>query len=381
LFFPNALPKLTQRHSLNWPTQDKFDAMKITFLSPAPNLSGGQRVVAIYADQLLKRGHDVTVVARGYEAFGVGQKLRRLARGKAIFAPPSTSHFDRMNARLIILPDASPITADDVPDADVVIATWWETAFEAVHYPPSKGRKVYFVQHHEVHSHLPQHISGASYLLPFKKITISSWLVDTMRDLYGDPDVALVPNSVDHELFFAPQRCRQPVPTVGLMYAPIGFKGLDVALRAIDIARKSHPDLRVVAFGTEPPTKRFPLPAGSEFHLNPSQDHLRDVYGACDVFVSASRSEGFGLPILEAMACRTPVVATRTGCAEDVIEENKSGFTVDVDDAEALGARLTEVLSMEEGLWQAMSEAAYGKVLKYTWDDATGLFEHALINS
>jgi hypothetical protein len=38
--------------------------MKITFVSPASNLSGGIRVIAIYADLLTEMDHDVTVVAR-----------------------------------------------------------------------------------------------------------------------------------------------------------------------------------------------------------------------------------------------------------------------------------------------------------------------------
>ncbi len=352
--------------------------MKITFISPPPNLSGGLRVVAIYADQLLERGHDVTVVARKHTTPRIGANLRQLVRGKPLLTAPSESHFDRMRTPLVVPPHFGPIVAEDVPDADFIIATWWETAFEIVHFPPSKGRKIYFVQHHEVHPHLPRHITAASYLLPLKKITISSWLVDTMRDLYGDEDVALIPNSVDHELFFAPKRSRQSVPTVGLMYSSTPFKGVDVSLRAIEIARRKHPDLRVVAFGTERPTSQLPLPPGTEFHLKPPQPFLREIYASCDVFVAASRSEGFGLPILESMACRTPVVATLAGCAGDVIRNGYNGYAVDVDNPESLGARLTDVLSMDAASWEAMSHAAFLKASGYSWRDAADSFEYTL---
>lgn len=354
--------------------------MKITFLSPAPNLSGGQRVIAIYADQMLERGHDVTVVARGHVVPTMGTKLRYIARGQQIPTPPQGTHFDRMRARLITLSHSGPITAEDVPDADVVIATWWETAFEAVHFPSSKGRKLYFVQGHEVHDHLPMHLSGASYFLPLKKITISSWLIDAMRDLYGDDDVALVPNAVDHDLFFAPERSRQSAPTVGLMYSTPPLKGVDIALCALEVARQTHRDLRVVAFGTSHPTKQMPLPEGTKLHVNPPQNSLRDIYAACDVFIAASRSEGFGLPILEAMACRTPVVATRTGCAEDVIDDDKNGYLVDVGDADSLGNRLAKVLSMDAVSWRTMSKAAHQKALEYAWEDSANIFEKVLLS-
>lgn len=353
--------------------------MKITFISPPPNLSGGLRVVAIYADELLKRGHDVNVVARRHTTPSIGANLRQLVRGKPLLTAPTETHFDRMRAPLIIPDHSGPIVADDVPDADFVIATWWETAFEIVHFPKSKGRKINFVQHHEVHPHLPRHITASSYLLPLKKITISSWLVDTMRDLYGDKDVALIPNSVDHELFFAPKRSRRSVPTVGLMYSPTPFKGVDISLRAIEIARRTHPDLRIVAFGTERPTSQLPLPAGTEFHLKPPQTFLREIYASCDVFVAASRSEGFGLPILESMACRTPVVATLAGCAGDVIENGHNGYAVAVEDAEALGARLTDVLSLDNASWEKMSQAALLRAGGYSWSDAAESFEYALL--
>ena len=99
----------------------------------------------------------------------------------------------------------------------------------------------------------------------------------------------------------------------------------------------------------------------------------------CDVFAAGSRSEGFGLPILEAMACRCPVVATRTGCAPDVIEDGVNGFVVDVGDAAAMGARLADVLDLDAARWQAMSEAALERVLPYTWDEAALLFERVLL--
>ncbi len=181
--------------------------------------------------------------------------------------------------------------------------------------PPAKGRKFYFVQHHELHLPQMRHFAAGSYRLPLRKIAIAGWLADVMRDSYGDGDVVVVPNSVEPELFHAPPRQRQATPTVGLMYATKPFKGLDTTLEAIRIASARHPGLKVVAFGNEPLSRTLPLRAGSRFFHNPPQAQLREIYAMCDVFAAGSRSEGFGLPILEAMACRCPVVATRTGCA------------------------------------------------------------------
>ncbi len=352
--------------------------MKITFVTPPANLSGGLRVVAIYADLLRARGHEVVVVAPRHRAPRWTTRLRALARGRWLKTPPQTSHYDRMQAELRLCDHAGPITDADVPDADVVIATWWETAFMVAQFPVSKGRKFYFVQHHEVHPNLPVHLSAGSYLLPLRKITISSWLVETMRNLYGDAEVALVPNSVDHAQFFAPERGRQSVPTVGLMYSRTHFKGVDISLRAIEIARQTRPDLRVIAFGTEAPDRKLPLPRGSEFYLRPAQDRLREIYAACDVWLCGSRAEGFHLPPSEAMACRTPVISTRVGGPMDVIENGINGYLVDVEDVDGLARGLRQVFDLSESEWQGMSDAALASVQSYGWEAAAELFEAAL---
>ncbi len=357
--------------------------MKITFITPVPNLSGGIRVIAIYAERLKARGHDVTIVAARVNPPGRKARIKTLVKSLAQGRLPKTvsgrSHFDGITADVTWFAYPGAATDADVPDGDVVIATWWETAFAVARLAPSKGRKIYFVQGYEVHDVLPAHITSGSYHLPLRKVTIAGWLADVMRDTYGDHDVDIVPNSVDHAQFHAPERARNTVPAIGLMYSTGSFKGVDVSLKAIEIARRAVPDLQVISFGTSRPDPALPLPAGSRFFHNPGQQDLRDIYALCDVFLVGSRSEGFALPILEAMACRCPVVSTRTGCAADVIENGVSGFVEDIDDAQALGARIVDVLGRDAAGWRAMSDAALRRVSGYSWDDATALFEQALM--
>lgn len=353
--------------------------MKITFICPEANQSGGSRVAAIYARKLLDRGHDVTVIARQPEPVSARRQAVERLRGRWKPLPDPDLYFRNLGKQFRWLPYKFPVAASDVPDADVIIATWWRTAFEVAAMPPEKGIKVYFVQHHEVHDHLPHDLSAGSYWLPLKKITIAGWLVDTMAELYGDRDVGLVPNAVDTDQFQAPPRARNTRPRVGLMYSPITFKGLDVMLDAIRVARREFPDLQVTAFGKHDPDPDFPLPAGTDYHRSPKQETIPGLYAACDAWLFGSRSEGFGLPLLESMACRTPVVATRAGAAPDLIEPGVNGYLADIDDGEGLGHQLVELLSLSAEAWRAMSDAAHARAHEYTWDTATDAFEAELI--
>ncbi len=350
--------------------------MRITIMLPCASIAGGVRVAAIYAQKFAERGHEVTVVSFERKKKNLIFRTRRklLNPIKKFRAKPATDQLDFLGDRHIVLESINSMRPQDIPDADVIIATWWETAFAVASLPPSKGRKFYFIQHHEVHEHLRTHLSAGSYYLPLKKVTISQWLVDTMAGTYGDHDVALIENSVDMEMFNAPERGRAPRPTVGLLYASNPFKGVDVSLKAIEIARARVPDLQVIAFGARPVNPALPLPRGSTYHEAPRQSEIRDIYAACDVWLCGSRAEGFHLPPSEAMACRCPVVSTRIGGAVEIVTEGVNGHIVDVEDSATLGARLADVLALPEAEWKAMSDAAHARACNYTWDHAADKF-------
>jgi len=57
------------------------------------------------------------------------------------------------------------------------------------------------------------------------------------------------------------------------------------------------------------------------------------------VFVLPSKRESFGITVLEAMACRTPVIATETEGPRDYIENDKDGFLTKINDAEDLAIK------------------------------------------
>jgi glycosyltransferase involved in cell wall biosynthesis len=245
---------------------------------------------------------------------------------------------------------------------------------------PRKGAKVYFIQHHEVFGFLPVDRTRATYRLPLRKIVVAQWLADLAREEYGDPNAVVVPNAVDHELFHAKPRGKAANPTIGFMYSSVSFKGCDISLKALQLAAQRLPHLRVIVFGTSKPSPPLPLPASTEYHVAPPQDRIREIYSQCDAWLFASRSEGFGLPILEAMACRTPVIGTPAGAAPELLAGG-GGYLVRPEDPQDMADAIARLCSLSDAEWRVLSDAAYATATQYNWDDATTLFEKALLTA
>jgi glycosyltransferase involved in cell wall biosynthesis len=77
-------------------------------------------------------------------------------------------------------------------------------------------------------------------------------------------------------------------------------------------------------------------------------EDIAELYCALDVFVSASHTESFGLAIAEAMACATPVVATSTGGAREIIHPGETGLLVPIGDADELADTIIELLADDD---------------------------------
>ena len=95
-----------------------------------------------------------------------------------------------------------------------------------------------------------------------------------------------------------------------------------------------------------------------------SAEDLIAVYNLATVFALPSLYEGFGLPILEAMACGCPVVTSKEGSLEEVA--GNAAFFVDAYDVESIAAGIKKVFG-DENLQKELSEKGLEQVKKFSW--------------
>jgi glycosyltransferase involved in cell wall biosynthesis len=132
---------------------------------------------------------------------------------------------------------------------------------------------------------------------------------------------------------------------------PFHRKGVDVLIRAFVRIADRHPDVTLRILGYAPPNELQSYEALGDHHprikfVKPGWiEHVGDEMRGCYAFVHAARSEAMGRVLLEAMACRKAVVATRTNGAVDYVVDGETGILCEIDDVDSLASAMETVLA------------------------------------
>lgn len=104
-----------------------------------------------------------------------------------------------------------------------------------------------------------------------------------------------------------------------------------------------------------------------EFHESVSQDLLLGLYADCSLVVLPSKTEGWGLSLMEGMACGKPVVASRVGGIPELVRDGVDGILVDAGDVNALSGAIVKLLD-DPVLRKRMGDAGRKRVKEFSWD-------------
>jgi glycosyltransferase involved in cell wall biosynthesis len=194
-----------------------------------------------------------------------------------------------------------------------------------------------------------------------RMIAVSEAVAESLRqnDVVEQAKITVVHNGIDVDRFngsvmvAATRDGHFPmvVGTVGHL-API--KGHDIFVRAAALTSARHRGVRFVIIGEDKSVERSyrrsleslvaELDLRDVVAIPGWRDDMPAVLSSLTLFVSAARSEPFGLAIVEAMAAGLPVVATASEGAKEIIEDGVSGKLVPADNPEALAQAIDDLL-------------------------------------
>lgn len=249
-----------------------------------------------------------------------------------------------------------------------------------------------------------RHLFGRKLRLMFtsasqrKHSRYTRWLIRRMEAVvatsgrtaaYLERPATVVMHGIDTEVF-------QPSPDRAALRTRLGLpegvligcygriraqKGTDAFVGAMIAALPAHPQAHALVMGraTEghgeflQALKARVAQAGltERIHFLPEVpvDRMADWYAALDLYVAPQRWEGFGLTPLEAMACGVPVIATRVGAFEELVEDGIGGTLVPPDDMQALGAATQAWLTDPARLTRASAVTRQQAVQRHRIED------------
>ncbi len=186
--------------------------------------------------------------------------------------------------------------------------------------------------------------------------------------------VAVIPHGVDPEFArIAPRRAPEKFLLAVSTLHP--HKNLDGLLRAFAAFRRTHPDYRLIVCGLRGfftgPLEQLRVKLGLqdlvEFPGWIPRDRVYDLFARCRAFVYPSRFEGFGMPVLEALAAAIPTACSNIEPLASIAAG--AAVTFDPGDAAAM-AHALEAITDDDALRERLIAAGPTQAAKFTWEAA-----------
>ncbi len=179
-------------------------------------------------------------------------------------------------------------------------------------------------------------MSGLTHLMP--------WI---------EEKAVIIPNMIQEDMFVLPARPRRTDPFVFFWAGRLEHvKGIDVLLKAVDILKKKKITgfrIRLAGRGSlrealELQSEELGLSQEVEFLGRITRDAMQKEMQNANCFVLPTRYEAFGAVLIEAMASGLPVIATRSGGPDDIVN-NENGLLIETEDAQQLASAMEQIMT------------------------------------
>ena len=343
--------------------------MRILQISSASSFGGGERYAVDLSNSLTTRGHELFAAVRPQSPLINYLQIP----GANIKTLPLRNAFDAPSAQAL----ARVVKENQIDVVHAHMARDYSLAAYATRNNPTAK---FFVTRHVLFSlnRLHRHTLGKAA----KVIAVSNAVAQQLRSqqLVPEEKIAVVPNGIDVDRYRRAlqnfdRKCfleSKQLPADSLLVGSIGelriLKRHDDFIRVAALVAQEVPNTHFVIAGVDTsPNEEYrrqlqglvaEVGLSDRVHFLGWLDDADHLLCALDAFVSTSETESFGLSIAEAMATGTPVVATRTEGAQEVVEDEATGLLVPIGDVDQIAAALIRLLKDRELRMQLGARAA-----------------------
>jgi glycosyltransferase involved in cell wall biosynthesis len=198
-------------------------------------------------------------------------------------------------------------------------------------------------------------------------------------------DVTYIPNTIDIEKFSYVQE-RPHNHSVLWVRAFTQIYNPNIAVRALAIVKEHYPDATLTMVGPDKGNKEETVILIGKLGLDDSieltgkipNEKLPDYYHRHDVYLNTTSYESFGVAVLEAAACGTPIVSTSVGEIPLMWKNNENILLAEKVDEKELAEKICQLFADVE-LYTSIQENGRRKAEEYAWPSVEAQWEEVLV--
>ena len=197
-------------------------------------------------------------------------------------------------------------------------------------------------------------------------------------------NITVINNGLDYEEF-APisniERNKNRLITTAS--ADVALKGLDFSLKALKLLKKNNPKIHLIIIGapkknghTEKLIKKLNIEDNVIFKKNISKEKIKELYSTSSIAIVSSLYEGFGYPVIEAMSCEVPLIATNISSIPELVRSY--GILIDPKDEKKLSFNIEKVLNNYDDYKDNAIKGRQHVIETFNWSKITAEYEKIL---
>lgn len=398
----NTLPENRNQTKIRM-TEAGMDVLYVTKTSIVGEGGGGEKRAKEVTSRLAATGHNVTVVSgktdrdlpKWTEENGTTIRHVTCTPGFLLDLPRIGFYLPRYLFAFTSLPvlwyllfkrdfDVVVENMTPFPTLTVILAKLFSTPIVAVQHE-FHGRDA-LEMYDPVTGRIQLVVQNLLRLFHYDQIITPTEHVKDQLAAYGiaPEQITVITNGINYDRFQSVDTER--IPTRLVTVSRLGKrKGVDDVLRSFAVIREQHPDTTLDIVGSGPErenlealAERLGIDDAVTFHGYVSHDRKVELLRCAGIFVFASRQEGFGLVLLEAMATGLPIVARNLPVYHDFFENGTNGYLVrDEEVPREIAERVDELLADPSTLSE-IQNVNKETAKRYGWDKTASMTECAI---
>lgn len=345
--------------------------MMVTFVMWTFKLSGGEKVIARYINNLVDNGYDVYVVVPESaipDDYRIKANIIKTS-GKSKFKP--VSWFKSIIG-----------LSFKIPNSDIIFATYLPTILSVWVASKILRKGKAYLLYQDYREMFETCLAKIGFKIALGLLKYFDKIITISKSCYGElykythREAVIINPSVDD--IFYPREIQKDEKYKTILYVGDDRerKGYHDLLNALEIVKGEIPNIKLVFVAKK--LFEFPVPIPVNFIHKPSDDKLAELYSACDVFVCPSWYEGFGLPPLEAMACGVPVVVTDSRGVREYARNGENCILVPIKSPKELGHAIITLLT-DSDLSKKFKKNGLRTAKEFRWHNSFKKFADELV--